>query len=54
LTLALEIAAEHGLYAYDAYLITCALGQRAPLLNLDKSLGRAADGAAVQVVELLE
>lgn len=34
LTLALEIAAEHGLYAYDAYLITCALGQRAPLLTL--------------------
>jgi len=54
LTLALEIAAEHGLYAYDAYLITCALGQRAPLLTLDKSLGRAADAAGVQVVELPE
>jgi len=54
LTLALEIATEHGLYAYDAYMITCALGQRAPLLTLDKSLGRAADAAGVQVVELPE
>src|SRR5438067_947957 len=27
LALALEIAAEHGLYAYDAYVLTCALTQ---------------------------
>jgi predicted nucleic acid-binding protein len=52
LALALEIAAEHGLYAYDAYLITCALAQRAPLLSLDQGLGRAAEAAGVQLLEL--
>ncbi len=52
LALALEIAAEHGLYAYDAYLVTCALTQRAPLLTLDQALGRAADAAGVQHLEL--
>ena len=52
LALALEIAAEHGLYAYDAYLVTCALAQRAPLLTLDQALGRAADAAGVPLVEL--
>jgi predicted nucleic acid-binding protein len=52
LALALEIAAEHGLYAYDAYLITCALAQRAPLLTLDKGLSRAAASAGAQLVEV--
>lgn len=52
LALALEIAAEHQLYAYDAYLLTCALTQRAPLLTLDHGLQRAATSAGVQLVEL--
>ncbi len=52
LALALEIAAEHGLYAYDAYLITCALAQRAPLLTLDQGLVYAAKNAGVQVLEV--
>ena len=52
LALALEIAAEHGLYAYDAYLITCALGQRAPLLSLDRGLAHAAKNAGVQMMEI--
>ena len=50
--LALEVAAEHGLYAYDAYLITCALGQRAPLLTLDRRLERAATAAGVRPFEV--
>lgn len=54
LALALEIAAEHGLYAYDAYLITCALAQRAPLLTLDQGLVRAASAAGVQLLEILK
>ncbi len=52
LALALEIAAEHKLYAYDAYLLTCALSQRAPLLTLDRGLQRAATAAGVQLVEV--
>ena len=52
LALALEVAAEHSLYAYDAYLITCALAQRAPLLTLDHGLKRAAMAAGVSCVEV--
>ena len=52
LALALEIAAEHGLYAYDAYVITCALGQRAPLLSLDRGLTHACKSAGVHVLEI--
>ena len=52
LALALEIASEHALYAYDAYLITCSLSQRAPLLTLDRGLARAATAAGTQLLEL--
>jgi predicted nucleic acid-binding protein len=52
LALALEIAAEHDLYAYDAYLMTCALAQRAPLLTLDQGLTRVASAAGVQLLEI--
>ncbi len=51
LALALEIASEHGLYAYDAYLITCSLSQRAPLLTLDRGLARAATAAGTRLLE---
>lgn len=52
LALALEFAAEHGLYAYDAYLLVCALAQRAPLLTLDRGLALAASAAGIEVVEV--
>jgi predicted nucleic acid-binding protein len=52
LPLSLELAAEHGLYAYDAHLITCALGQKAPLLTLDDALARAAARAGVRIFEV--
>ena len=52
LTFALEVAAENNLYAYDAYLVTCALAQRAPLLTLDMGLGRAATNSGVQLLEV--
>ena len=52
LAAALELADRFGLYAYDAYLMACARRQRAPLLTLDARLGRAAQEAGVQVVEV--
>ena len=52
LALSVEVAAEHRLCAYDAYLIVCALQQRAPLLTLDADLGRAASAAGVSLQEL--
>lgn len=48
----LDLAAEHRLYAYDAYLIACARNQRAPLLTLDKGLARAAVEAGVRILEV--
>lgn len=50
LALSLELAADHGLYAYDAYLLTCALQQRAPLLTLDAGLTRTAITLGINLV----
>ena len=52
LATALELADRLGLYAYDACLMACARRQQAPLLTLDPRLGRAAQEAGVQVVEV--
>ena len=49
----LELADRFGLYAYDACLMACARRQRAPLLTLDARLGRAAQEAGVEVLEVL-
>ena len=47
----LTIASEHHLYAYDAYLIECARGRRAPLLTLDRALARVAAKMSIDVLE---
>jgi len=52
LTASLAIASEHGLYAYDAYLIECARARKSPLLTLDRSLARVAAGMMIDVVEV--
>lgn len=52
LSAALELAAIYNLYAYDAYVLTCALSQRAALLTLDKGQARAAVAAGVKLKEL--
>ncbi len=49
---AIELADRFGLYASDAYLMACARRQRAALLTLDARLGRAAQEAGVQVLEV--
>jgi predicted nucleic acid-binding protein len=49
---ALKIAAEMNLYAYDAYLIRCALKYNVPLLTLDKGLQHAAREQGVAVLEV--
>lgn len=51
---ALEIAAEHRIYAYDAYFLECALKHRAPLLTLDKGMQRIAQRLSIEVLELLK
>jgi predicted nucleic acid-binding protein len=48
----LQIAAEYDLYAYDAYIITCARESRCSLISLDKALCKAAFKAQVNVLEV--
>ena len=50
----LDVAAKHGVYAYDAYLLACAKNQRTPLLTLDRALMKAAKDAEVKVLEVDE
>ncbi len=48
----LEIARDLGIYAYDAYLIQCALWARAPLISLDGNLVNSARRMKVKVIEV--
>jgi predicted nucleic acid-binding protein len=48
----LKIANALGIYAYDAYLIRCALKYRAPLISLDRNLVNAAKEMKVKVIEV--
>ena len=49
---ALEIAHKLGIYAYDAYVIACALDHNAPLLTLDRALKRQAAILKVTALEI--
>ncbi len=49
---ALEIVDRHKVYAYDAYMIACALNRGCPLLTLDSGLAYAAKAAGVEVWEV--
>jgi predicted nucleic acid-binding protein len=49
---ALEIVDKHKVYAYDAYMIACALNRSCPLLTLDSGLAYAAKAAGVEVWEV--
>ena len=48
----LSIAAQVNAYAYDAYLLDCALRHAVPLLTLDRTLRRAADALGINLVNL--
>lgn len=49
---ALDLANTLGIYAYDAYMIVCAIDYRAPLLTLDRALARQAEACNVSVPEI--
>ena len=49
---ALDIANRSRMYAYDAYMIACAIDYRAPLLTLDRALARQAEAYNVSVPEI--
>jgi predicted nucleic acid-binding protein len=48
----LRLAHRYGLYAYDAYVIECAIQFAAPLLTLDRSLMVHGQEAGVAVLEV--
>ena len=48
----MSIAAQVNAYAYDAYFLDCALRHAAPLLTLDRRLGRSARLLGVKLVAL--
>jgi len=49
---AVELAAKLNVYAYDAYVIACALNQRASILTLDSGLKARARELQVEVLEV--
>lgn len=48
----LKIAAELNIYAYDAYLIRCALRYNVPLISLDKGLIHVAQIKNIRIIEV--
>ena len=50
----LKIAEALGIYAYDAYLIRCALKYKAPLISLDRNLVKAAREMRARVVQVVK
>lgn len=52
LVASLQLAAEHGIYAYDAYMVECARRYQSPLLSLDRGQTEVARREGVEIVEL--
>lgn len=49
---AVELSARLNVYAYDAYVIACAVNQKAPLLTLDRGLIERARELKLDVLEV--
>ena len=49
---ALKLSDMLGIYAYDAYVILCALENNSPLVSLDAGLLGAAQRAGVKIIEV--
>lgn len=48
----IELASKYNMYAYDAYILQCAIEQNIPLLTLDKDLAEVAQKEGVQLLEV--
>jgi predicted nucleic acid-binding protein len=48
---AVDLSAKLDVYAYDAYVLACALNERAPLLTLDRGLRARARELKLDVLE---
>jgi predicted nucleic acid-binding protein len=49
---AVQLCRELNVYAYDAYVIACAINQRAPILSLDNLLKGRARSLKLDVIEV--
>ena len=49
---AVQLCRELNVYAYDAYVIACAINQRAPILSLDNVLRERARSLKLDVIEV--
>lgn len=52
LNIATKLAAEMDIYAYDAYVLACADSLNSPLLTLDNSMRRFAQGRGLKLLEV--
>jgi predicted nucleic acid-binding protein len=52
LSAALKLSHELSIYAYDAYIVACAIENRSPILSLDSGLLGAARRVGVKIVEV--
>jgi len=48
----LELVEETDMYAYDGYILDCAVRMNAPVLTLDKKLGRTCQGKGIEWMEV--
>jgi predicted nucleic acid-binding protein len=49
---AMRLAGKHKIYAYDAYMIQCAVEHGLPIMSLDKNLIEIAKREGIQVIEV--
>lgn len=49
---AVRLAAKYNIYAYDAYILQCAIENNIPLISLDQSLLEIAKREGVQTIEV--
>ena len=51
---ALKLASEHGLYAYDSYVLVVAEKTHAPLLSFDRRQNQVAKAMGLALLEVTE
>lgn len=51
---AIKTAARFNIYAYDAYVLECAISLRIPLITLDRRMKSIAQDLSIQVLELTQ
>jgi len=49
----MQLAGKYNIYAYDAYILQCAIEHGLPLISLDKTLVAIAKRENIQVIEVI-